>query len=93
MQVLLNAFADCGCWAGLWRERLVSALEVERGGTRVTEGDLGNWAEVSLAISNRVRELGWRRRELAERFGIGVESVGETSAVVLLADRNRLLGL
>jgi hypothetical protein len=31
----------------------------------VLEGDPGNWAAVARTISDRVRELGWRRRELA----------------------------
>ncbi len=44
---------------------LPGALEVERGGTRMSEGDPGNWAEVARAVSDRVRELGWRQRELA----------------------------
>ena len=29
------------------------------------EGDPGNWAAVARAIGDRVRELGWRQRELA----------------------------
>jgi hypothetical protein len=33
----------------------------------VSEGDPGNWAAVARAISDRVRELGWRQRELADR--------------------------
>jgi hypothetical protein len=48
-------------------DRLASAVEVERGGTRMSEGDPGNWAEVARAVSDRVRELGWRQRELAVR--------------------------
>jgi hypothetical protein len=48
-------------------DRLASALEVERGGTRVSEGDPGIWAAVAQAVSDRVRELGWRQRELAVR--------------------------
>ena len=31
----------------------------------MSEGDPGNWAEVVRAVSDRVRELGWRQRELA----------------------------
>lgn len=46
-------------------DRLASALEVERGGTRMSEGDPGNWAEVARAVGDRVRELGWRQRQLA----------------------------
>jgi hypothetical protein len=48
-------------------DRLASALEVERGGTRVSEGDSRIWAAGARAVSDRIRELGWRRRELAER--------------------------
>jgi hypothetical protein len=33
----------------------------------VSEGDPGNWAAVARTISDRVRELGWRQRELADR--------------------------
>jgi hypothetical protein len=31
----------------------------------VSEGDPENWAAVARVISDRVRELGWRQRELA----------------------------
>jgi hypothetical protein len=50
---------------------------VERGGKRVAEGDPGNWAAVSWAISDRVRELGWRQRELAERSHVSLAVVRE----------------
>jgi transcriptional regulator with XRE-family HTH domain len=43
----------------------------------VSEGDLENWAAVAQAISNRVRELGWRQRELAERSHVSVAVVRE----------------
>ena len=43
----------------------------------MTEGDPGNWAAVSRAISDRVRELGWRQRELAERSHVSVAVVRE----------------
>jgi hypothetical protein len=33
----------------------------------VLEGDPENWVAVARAISDRVRELGWRQRELAAR--------------------------
>jgi hypothetical protein len=52
-------------------------VEVERGGTRVSEGDPENWAAVARAISDRVRELGWRQRELAERSHVSVAVVRE----------------
>jgi hypothetical protein len=45
-------------------------VEVERGGTRVSEGDPENWAAVAMAINDRVRELGWRQRDLAERSNV-----------------------
>jgi transcriptional regulator with XRE-family HTH domain len=52
-------------------------VEVERGGTRVSEGDPESWAAVARAISDRVRELGWRQRELAERSHVSVAVVRE----------------
>jgi hypothetical protein len=40
----------------------------------MSEGDPGNWAEVVRAVSDRVRELGWRQRELTtgSRAPVGV---------------------
>jgi hypothetical protein len=58
-------------------DQLASALEVERGGTRMSEGDPGNWAEVARAVSDRVRELGWNQRELAARSHAPVAIVRE----------------
>jgi transcriptional regulator with XRE-family HTH domain len=52
-------------------------VEVERGGTRVSEGDPEDWAAVARAISDRVRELGWRQRELAERSRVSAAVVRE----------------
>ena len=43
----------------------------------MSEGDPENWAAVALAISGRVRELGWRQRELAERSHVSVAVVRE----------------
>ena len=43
----------------------------------MSEGDPGNWAAVARAISDRVRELGWRQRELAERSHVSVAVVRE----------------
>jgi transcriptional regulator with XRE-family HTH domain len=43
----------------------------------VSEGDPENWAAVAQAISDRVRELGWRQRELAERSHVSVAAVRE----------------
>ena len=43
----------------------------------MSEGDPGNWAAVARAISDRVRELGWRQRELADRSHVSVAVVRE----------------
>ena len=43
----------------------------------MSEGDPGNSAAVARAISDRVRELGWRQRELAERSHVSVAVVRE----------------
>jgi transcriptional regulator with XRE-family HTH domain len=43
----------------------------------VSEGDPENWAAVGRAISDRVRELGWRQRELADRSRVSVAVVRE----------------
>jgi hypothetical protein len=43
----------------------------------VSEGDPENWAAVAQAISGRVRELGWRQRELAERSHVSAAVVRE----------------
>jgi transcriptional regulator with XRE-family HTH domain len=43
----------------------------------VSEGDPKDWAAVARAISGRVRELGWRQRELAERSHVSVAVVRE----------------
>ena len=43
----------------------------------MSEGDPENWAAVAGAISGRVRELGWRQRELAERSHVSVAVVRE----------------
>ena len=43
----------------------------------MSEGDPGNWAAVARAISGRVRELGWRQRELADRSHVSVAVVRE----------------
>ena len=41
------------------------------------EGDPESWAAVARAIGDRVRELGWRQRELAERSHVSVAVVRE----------------
>ena len=43
----------------------------------MSEGDPENWAAVARAISGRIRELGWRQRELAERSHVSVAVVRE----------------
>ena len=43
----------------------------------MSEGDPEDWAAVARAISGRVRELGWRQRELAERSHVSVAVVRE----------------
>ena len=43
----------------------------------MSEGDPENWAAVARAIGDRVRELGWRQRELAERSHVSVAVVRE----------------
>lgn len=43
----------------------------------MSEGDPENWAAVALAINDRVRELGWRQRELAERSHVSAAVVRE----------------
>jgi transcriptional regulator with XRE-family HTH domain len=52
-------------------------VEAERGGLRVSEGVPEDWAAVARAISERIRELGWRQRELAERSHVSVAVVRE----------------
>jgi hypothetical protein len=55
---------------------------------RVSEGDPGNWAAVASAISGRVRELGWRQRELAERSHVSVAVVREIQRHTVERRRN-----
>ncbi|WP_300609125.1 hypothetical protein [Trebonia sp.] len=43
----------------------------------MSEGVPGDWAAVGRAISGRVRELGWRQRELAERSRVSAAVVRE----------------
>lgn len=43
----------------------------------MSEGVPGDWAAVARAISDRVRELGWRQRELAERSRVSSAVVRE----------------
>ena len=43
----------------------------------MSEGEPEDWAAVAQAISERIRELGWRQRELAERSHVSVAVVRE----------------
>jgi hypothetical protein len=70
-------------------DRLLSALEVERGGTHVSEGVSEDWAAVAWAISERVRELGWRQRELAERSHVSLAVVREIQRHTVERRRSR----
>jgi transcriptional regulator with XRE-family HTH domain len=55
----------------------------------VSEGDTENWAAVARAISDRVRELGWRQRELAERSHVSVAVVREIQRHTVERRRSR----
>lgn len=43
----------------------------------MSEGNLEDWAAAARAIDDRVRELGWRQRELAERSRVSLAVVRE----------------
>jgi transcriptional regulator with XRE-family HTH domain len=62
---------------------------VERGGNAVSEGDAENWAAVACAVSDRVRELGWRQRELAERSHVSAAVVREIQRHTVERRRSR----
>jgi transcriptional regulator with XRE-family HTH domain len=62
---------------------------VERGGNAVSEGHPENWAAVARAISDRVRELGWRQRELAERSHVSAAVVREIQRHTVERRRSR----
>ena len=55
----------------------------------MSEGDPGNWAAVARAVSDRVRELGWRQRELAERSHVSLAVVREIQRHTVERRRNR----
>ena len=55
----------------------------------MTDGDPENWAAVARAISDRVRELGWRQRELAERSHVSVAVVREIQRHTVERRRSR----
>lgn len=51
--------------------------------------DPENWSAVAQAISDRVRELGWRQRELAERSHVSVAVVREIQRHTVERRRSR----
>ena len=53
------------------------------------EGDPENWAAVARAIGDRVRELGWRQSELAERSHVSVAVVREIQRHTVERRRSR----
>ena len=55
----------------------------------MSEGDPENWAAVARAVSDRVRELGWRQRELAERSRVSVAVVREIQRHTVERRRSR----
>jgi transcriptional regulator with XRE-family HTH domain len=55
----------------------------------VTDGDPENWAAVARAISDRIRELGWRQRELAERSHVSIAVVREIQRHTVERRRSR----
>jgi len=55
----------------------------------VTDGDSENWAAVARAISDRIRELGWRQRELAERSHVSIAVVREIQRHTVERRRSR----
>jgi hypothetical protein len=55
----------------------------------VSEGVPEDWAAVARAISERVRELGWRQRELAERSHVSMAVVREIQRHTVERRRSR----
>jgi hypothetical protein len=55
----------------------------------VSEGVPEDWAAVARAISERVRELGWRQRELAERSHVSAAVVREIQRHTVERRRSR----
>jgi len=55
----------------------------------VSEGDPEDWAAVARVISDRVRELGWPQRELAERPNVSVAVVREIQRHTVERRRSR----
>ena len=55
----------------------------------MSEGVSGDWAAVARAISDRVRELVWRQRELAERSHVSLAVVREIQRHTVERRRSR----
>lgn len=55
----------------------------------MSEGDPEDWAAVARVIGDRVRELGWRQRELAERSHVSVAVVREIQRHTMERRRSR----
>ena len=55
----------------------------------MSEGVPEDWAAVARAISERVRELGWRQRELAERSHVSMAVVREIQRHTVERRRSR----
>lgn len=55
----------------------------------MSEGDPGIWAAVAGVISDRVRERGWRQRELAERSHVPAAVVRETQCNIVELRRSQ----
>ena len=55
----------------------------------MSEGDPEDWAAVAWVISDRVRELGWPQRELAERSHVSVAVVREIQRHTVERRRSR----
>jgi hypothetical protein len=53
------------------------------------EGDPENWAAVARVIGDRVRELGWRQRELAQRSHVSLAVVREIQRHTVERRRSR----
>ena len=55
----------------------------------MSEGDPEDWAAVAWVISDRVRELGWPQRQLAERSHVSVAVVRELQRHTVERRRSR----
>ena len=57
----------------------------------MSEGDPENWAAVARTISDRLRELGWRQRELAEFSHVSMAVVRTIQRHIVERCRRRTL--